>query len=91
MRLALGAARRDVVGMFVGQGLMLGVAGIAIGVPLAYAASRAMTALLFGVQPHDPWTYGGATALAVVMTLTGSIRPAVRAAGLDAAVTIRGE
>ena len=91
VRLALGAGRRDVVNMFVGQGLLLGAAGIAIGVPLAYAASQAMTALLFGVRPHDPWTYAGATVLAAAMIVAGSLRPAFRAASLDPAITIRGE
>jgi ABC-type antimicrobial peptide transport system permease subunit len=91
VRLALGAGRRDVVNMFVGQGLLLGAAGIAIGVPLAYAASQAMTALLFGVGPHDPWTYAGATVLAAAMIVAGSLRPAFRAASLDPAITIRGE
>ncbi len=89
VRLALGAERRDVLAMFVRQGLMLGVAGIVIGLSLAYGAARAMTALLFGVQPGDAAIYATAGLLAILMTLAGSLRPALCAARLDPAITIR--
>jgi ABC-type lipoprotein release transport system permease subunit len=50
-----------------------------------------MTALLFGVQPGDPIIYGSAVLLAMMMTLVGTLRPAVRASAIDPAVTIRTE
>ena len=89
VRLALGASRHRILGMFLRQGLMLGAAGVLVAVPLAYLAARAMSALLFGVEPGDPAIYAGVVALAIVMTLGGSLRAACRAASVDPAVTIR--
>ena len=89
VRVALGAARSAILRMFLNQGLTLGIAGIAIAAPLAYLAARAMKALLFGVEPGDPLIYVSAAALAIVMTLAGSLRPAIRAATIDPALTIR--
>ena len=71
--------------------MRLGLAGVVVAVPLAYLAARGMRALLFGVEPGDPLIYVGAAALAMVMTLAGSLRPAVRAATIDPALTIRTE
>ena len=48
-----------------------------------------MSALLFGVEPGDPAIHAGAITLAIVMTLGGSLRPALRAASIDPAVTTR--
>ena len=89
VRVALGASRQRILGMFLRQGLMLGAAGVAVAVPLSYLAARAMSALLFGVEPGDPAIYAGAVVLAVVMTLGGSLRPALRAASIDPAVATR--
>jgi len=89
VRVALGAARGGILRMFLNQGLALGLAGVAIAAPLAYLAARTMKALLFGVEPGDPLIYGAAAALAVVMTLAGSLRPAIRAATIDPALSIR--
>jgi ABC-type antimicrobial peptide transport system permease subunit len=91
VRVALGAARGNIFRLFLRQGLVLGIAGVAVAVPLAYLAARGMSALLFGVAPSDPVIYSGAAILAVVMTVAGSLRPAVRAAIIDPAATIRAE
>lgn len=91
IRLALGATRSDILEMFLGQCLILGIAGIALAAPLAYLAARGMSSLLFGVQPGDSTIYAAAALLALVMTLAGSLRPALRAAGVDPAITIRSE
>jgi putative ABC transport system permease protein len=91
VRMALGAQRGDVLRMFVGQGLVLAVAGVALAVPLAYASARSMTSLLFGVLPGDVIVYATAILVAVATTLTGSLQPAIRAAGVDPTLTIRGE
>ena len=91
VRVALGAARGTILRMFLHQGLVLGAAGVVVAVPLAYIAARAMTAILFGVEPGDPLIYSGAAGLAMLMTLAGSLRPAVRAATIDPAITIRSE
>ena len=91
VRVALGAARRDILSMFLRQGLALGAAGVLIAVPLAYVAARSMSALLFGVEPGDPLIYASASLLAMIMTLASSFRPALRASIIDPAVTIRME
>ena len=91
VRIALGATRSDILGMFLCQGLVLGIAGVMLAAPLAYIAARGMTSLLFGVQPGDSLIYAAAALLALVMTLAGSLRPALRAAGVDPAITIRSE
>jgi putative ABC transport system permease protein len=91
VRMALGAQRRNVLVMFLRQGIVLGIAGVAVAMPLAYVAARAMSSLLFGVQPGDPPVYVLAAALAIAMTIAGSLRPAFRAARVDPAITIRTE
>jgi predicted permease len=91
VRLALGAKPADILGMFLRKGLILGVAGVAIALPLAYMAARGMAALLFRVQPSDPLVYIGAALLAMFLTLVGSVGPAMRAAKTDPAITIRSE
>jgi predicted permease len=91
VRMALGAERQEVLAMFLRQGLALGLAGVMMAVPLAYAAGRGMTSLLFGVQPGDPLIYTAAALLALLMTLSGSLRPALRAASVDPAIAIRAE
>jgi predicted permease len=91
VRIALGATRRDILGMFLRQGLALGVAGIAFAAPIAYISARGMASLLFGVQPADSAIYATAALLALAMTLAGSLHPALRAAGVDPAITIRSE
>jgi ABC-type lipoprotein release transport system permease subunit len=62
-----------------------------LAMPLAYAAARGLAALLFGVRPGDPAIYAAAAAVALVMTIAGSLYPAVRAAGVDPARTTRAE
>jgi hypothetical protein len=91
VRVALGAERSTILRMFLRQGLTLGAVGVAVAVPLAYVTARGMSALLFGVEPGDPLIYTSAALLAMVMTLAGSLRPALRASSIDPAITIRTE
>jgi predicted permease len=91
VRLALGAEPVSVARMIVSQGLRLAVVGIAPGVLIAYAAARAMRALLFGVAPADPATILGVVALVVVMTLVGSLVPALRAVRVNPIRALRAE
>jgi predicted permease len=89
VRLALGAPRGRILAMFLRQGCVLGVVGIAAAVPLAYAAARGMSALLFGVNPADPAIYASAVLVAAVMTVVGSFSPAFRASSIDPNTTMR--
>lgn len=91
VRLALGAGRGTILGMFLRQGLFLGLAGVAFAIPVAYLAARSMASLLFGVSAGDTAVYSASAGLAIAMTLSGSLWPAMRAAALDPAITIRSE
>ncbi len=91
VRLALGAEPARVVKMIVADGLRLTALGVVLAVPAAYAAARGMRALLFGVQPADPATIAMAVALAVVMTLAGSLVPALRALRVSPMSAMRSE
>jgi len=89
IRIALGAAPRDVTGLFLRQALVLAAVGILVGVAAAAVVTRVMSALLFGVSAVDPVTY-----LAVALGLGGtallaSYLPAARAARVDPAVALR--
>jgi ABC-type antimicrobial peptide transport system permease subunit len=91
VRLALGAQRRDVLKMFLGQAIKLCLGGAAVAVPLAYLAGRAMEPILFGIGPGNFAIYSAAVAVALVMTVAGSFGPAARAARVEPAVTVRNE
>lgn len=83
VRMALGARRRDVLGLVVGQGLRLALVGVGVGVALALAASRLLAGLLHGVSATDPVTFAAIAALLAATALAASYLPARRAAGID--------
>lgn len=91
VRIALGAKSHDILRMVIGRSAAMAVIGVGIGVALAYAAGRSMQTLLFGVEPGDPAVFGAAAALALVMTLAGSILPAWRAVRVDPITVTRAE
>ena len=89
IRIALGAASRDVTGLFLRQGLLLASIGIVIGLVAAGASTRVMSTLLYGVRAIDPVTYV-AVALGLGLTaLLASYVPAARAARVDPADALR--
>ena len=91
IRVALGADRRAILSLFLKQGVLIGVIGVAVALPLAYLMARAMRALLYAVPPGDPAIYAVSAAVALLMTLVGSLRPSLAAARIDPATTIRGD
>lgn len=91
VRIALGARPGGIVGMIVRRGAGLAAAGVAPGVALAYAAGRAMEGLLAGVKPGDALTYASAMGLCLLMTVLGSVLPALRAVRIDPIAAIRME
>jgi predicted permease len=91
VRMALGARPEGIVGLVMREGLVLAGAGIAIGVLLAYAGARAMSALLFGVRPEDPLTVAIAVGLCLATVLAGGLRPALAAARVDPLTALRAE
>jgi ABC-type antimicrobial peptide transport system permease subunit len=91
VRIALGAERRSILVMVLQRGLHLAVLGIFIGAALSVAAGRALQAVLAGVSPTDVVSFGGAVGLAVLMTMGGSLLPALRATRVDPLQVIRSE
>ena len=91
VRLALGANPATVGRMILADGMRMAVIGIVPGVLGAYAAARGMSALLFGVAPGDPATFAAAVGLALLMTLAGSLVPAIRAVRVSPMSVLRAE
>jgi predicted permease len=91
IRMALGASRSNVVGIILRQTLMMLALGIAIGIVLALLATRGAGTLLFGLQPNDPLTFVGASALLIAIALIASYLPAYRASRLDPMNALRYE
>jgi predicted permease len=91
VRLALGARRPQVVGLVLVDAMRLVAVGVGLGLPLAWAASRWVRALLFGVSPADPLAAGGAVAVLVAAALAAAYLPARRAARTDPLVALRHE
>ena len=89
VRLALGAAPRDVSRMVLRQGLGLSIAGTALGLAGALAVSLAMRGLIVGVNPSDPWTFGAAAVVLTAVALAGCYLPARRATRIDPIVALR--
>ena len=91
LRVALGAARRDVVGLVVGRAARLTGVGLAIGLAGALGAAQLMRSLLIGVSPRDPITFVVIAALLGLVALVAAAVPARRAARVDAMVALRSE
>lgn len=91
VRRALGAHSGDIIGLVLREGLALALTGTAIGVAVAYAAARGMSALLFGVRPEDPFTIATAAALCLATAVAGCLRPAMQAARVDPLSALRTE
>lgn len=83
IRLALGAARRDVLWLILRQGLRLAVLGIALGLVLTVTLTRLISAQLYGVSPADPLTFVLVTLLLAVVAGAASSLPALRAMRVD--------
>ena len=91
IRMALGAARRNVLSMVMGQGLLLVGIGVAIGVAGAVALTRLITSQLFGVKPTDPATFAMVAFLLVGVAMLATLVPALRATRVDPIVALRDE
>jgi len=91
IRLALGADPAALYRMIVGQAMMLALAGIVIGLAAAYALTRLMASMLFGVKPTDPVVFISVATLLGAVAFLASYIPARRAVGIDPAVALRYE
>ena len=90
-RMALGASRLEVLGMVLRQGLGLVGAGLLLGLAGAFAVTRSLTSLLFGVRPTDPLSFGLVAAVLIGVGLLASYIPARRATKVDPMVALRYE
>ncbi len=91
IRMALGAGRTDVMRLVTGQVLRLALAGAVVGVAAAWAATRLMAGLLYGVAPTDPATFLATPLLLVAATLLACYLPARRATRVDPMAALRSE
>ncbi|HET9707785.1 MAG TPA: ABC transporter permease, partial [Gemmatimonadales bacterium] len=91
VRLALGADSREVLGLVLGQGLRLALAGVAIGLVAAAVVTRVMKNMLFGLSSTDPLTFIAIPLLLVAVALVASYLPALRATRVDPVVALRTE
>ena len=91
IRTALGAQRRDVLQLIIGQGLKLVLSGVAVSLVCATVLTRALQGLLFGVSATDPLTFTGVSGLLVLAALLAGWLPARRAARIDPLLALRQE
>jgi predicted permease len=89
IRMALGAARGDVLGMIIGQGMRLTFLGIVVGLTGGLLVTRLMATLLFGISPADPVTYSLVSVVLVLAALLATWIPAWRAASIDPVIALR--
>jgi ABC-type antimicrobial peptide transport system permease subunit len=89
VRMALGATRRSVFGLTLGQSLRLAVMGLALGALAAFGVTRALGTFLYGVTNTDPTTYLAVGALLLVVALLAGFVPARRAASIEPRSALR--
>ena len=91
IRVALGAARGDVLRMIVMQGAELAAIGVAVGLAAAFGLTRLLASLLCGVKAADPKTFAGVALAIGLVALAASYIPALRAAAVDPNQALRHE
>ena len=91
MRVALGAARRDVLKLVVGYGLTLCGIGILVGLALAPGLTYFGRSLFYNVSPFDPISFGSVALLLLGVAVLASYLPALRATRVNPVTALRGE
>jgi putative ABC transport system permease protein len=91
IRMALGARRWQLFALVTRRTMAMAIGGAAIGVIAAYAATRLLQSLLFGVGRTDPGTYASAGLLLIIVAAMSGCGPALRAARTDPSITLRAE
>jgi len=91
IRIALGAPREELTGMFLRQGALLAAIGVGFGLCAAAALMRLMSSFLFDVTPFDPVTYGSVSLGLIAAAVLASYLPALRATAVDPVVALRAE
>ncbi len=91
LRIALGASRNNVTSLIVGEGSILALIGLGLGIGGAVLVGRTMQSTLYGVQALDLFVIASVTAVLLVTALLASYLPARRAAGIDPMQALRME
>ncbi|MGH9752319.1 MAG: ADOP family duplicated permease [Blastocatellia bacterium] len=91
IRVALGAQRRDLLKLIIGQGMAVALPGVLLGLAAALAVTRLIKSLLFGVSATDPLTFGVIALLLLCVALVACLVPARRATRVDPMVALRDE
>ena len=91
VRMALGTRQSDVMKLVMRQGLRLTVIGLGIGLIAAFAASRLLAPVLYGIDANDPVTMGSVAVALTVVALTACYLPARKAMNVDPTVALRYE
>ncbi len=91
LRVALGARRKEIVSLVVGQALELALVGGGLGFLGAALSTRWISSLLYGVGPFDPWSYGSTAGTLLLVAVLASYLPARRALAVDPTTALRAE
>jgi putative ABC transport system permease protein len=91
VRMALGAGRRDVIRLVIGQGLTLATIGVVLGLGLSLLATQGIKTLLFNVTATDPLSFGGVAIFLTGVAVLASYVPARRAMAVDPIIALRNE
>src|SRR6185295_19001368 len=89
IRAALGAQRREIVRLIVGGGLTVVGSGLAAGLVVAIAATRALESSLYNVSPTDPATFAGVAGMLLLVALVAQAIPVIRATRVDPSIALR--
>jgi ABC-type antimicrobial peptide transport system permease subunit len=89
IRMALGAGRPDLLRLVLAQGLKLAGVGVVLGLAIAYALTRVLANLLFGVKASDPITFGAVATILALVALLATYLPARRAAATEPVLALR--
>jgi predicted permease len=89
IRIALGAKPREIFRLVVGQGMVLALVGLLVGLPLALGMGRAVAGLLYGIAPNDFGTFAGVAAMLAAVALAACYIPARRAMRVDPVIALR--
>jgi ABC-type antimicrobial peptide transport system permease subunit len=91
IRIALGAQRRNVLGLVLKDGIKMAATGVALGVLAALGFTRLLTGMIYGVSPADPMTFTVIATLLILVALLACYLPARRATKVDPLVALRSE
>jgi putative ABC transport system permease protein len=91
VRMTLGATRRSIARLVVGDGIRLALLGIALGLAGAAAATRLIQSLLYGVPRLDPFAFGAGALLLLLVAIVACVVPMLRATAVDPAIAVRAE